>query len=67
MKLFKRSTFIIAVIALVALLTVTAIAGAALLTSGGAVDHGEKYEFAQASVSGKVNLKFYYSTLGISK
>lgn len=64
MKLFKRSTFIIAVIALVALLAVTAIAGAALLTSGGAVDHGEKYEFAQASVSGKVNLKFYYSTLG---
>ncbi len=60
---FKKLTLILTVIAITALLALTAAAGAAL-TSEGTVNHGEKYEFAQASVSGTVNLKFYYSDLG---
>ena len=60
---FKKLTVVFAMIAISALLAVTALAGDALLQSG-TVEHGEKYEFAQASVSGTVNLKFYYSDLG---
>lgn len=64
MKMMKKITLIIAIVSLIALLLVTAIAAATVLSDGNTVEHGEKYEFAQASVSGKVNLKFYYSTLG---
>ena len=68
-KLFRRSTLILAVIALAVALTVGVIAGVAMLNdepeqTTSAPEYGEHCSNIQVSTSGKVSLKFKYSTLG---
>ena len=66
-KLFKRSALLLAVVLLAVVLTVGAIAGAALLSDEGSTEYGEQYAGVQVGTSGKVSLKFYYSTYGTAE
>ena len=66
-KLFKRSALLLAVVVLAVVLTVGAIAGAALLSDEGSADYGEQYAGVKVGTSGKVSLKFYYSTTGTAE
>ena len=66
-KLFKRSALLLAVVVLAAVLTVGAIAGTALLSDEGSTEYGEQYAGVQVGTSGKVSLKFYYSTYGTAE
>ena len=63
MNIMKKWLVVMAIVAVSALLSIAVIAGTSLDTQN-TVDHGEKYEFVQARLSGRVNLKFYYSDLG---
>ena len=66
-KLFKRSALLLAVVVLAVVLTVGAIAGAALLSDENSASYGEQYAGVQVGTSGKVSLKFYYSTTGTAE
>ena len=65
-KLFKRSLLLLAVVALAVVLTIGIVAGAATISEGDA-DYGERYAGVQVGTSGKVSLKFYYSTTGTAE
>ena len=66
MKFFKKPALLLSIVVLAVLLAVSAIAGAALLSEGeeSAPDYGEQYAAVQVATSGKVSLKFYYTTYG---
>ena len=63
MKVFKKTSLLLMVVILAVVLSIGAIAGATLLAEGDET-LGEEYAGVQVTTSGKVSLKFYYSTYG---
>ncbi len=63
MKVFKKTALLITVIVLAVVLSIGAVAGAAMLSEGEET-LGEVYNAVQVTTDGKVNLKVYYSELG---
>ena len=66
MKFFKKPALLLSIVVLAVVLSVSAIAGAALTSEEetGVAEYGEKYSAVNVATSGKVSLKFYYSTYG---